>query len=647
MHLTKVFLSLLFFLLVSTLVNSQSNIPAPIKSNSIVEVNLKNAFKYISQDTYNNSKWARKLMNQVLQTSYANSFGSLDDSVVQIKNFGIDLNKTVYLHRVVTDSCIYKVSLIPLTNAQQLKELVITGSGSVAGMDYALGKIYKTGKKALIYIQPDYAITITGDYDDSFFRDSVNSARYNVHYPYDSYTYATESAAVDKAEAPYVDTAYSVDDVIGVQSADSAYEPDESVTQSIDDEADKSESDYDRYYNGVDSVTYVWLQAYLEQLLKSDFSTSQQLAKLKNYKSPAAGTIMSYYFLDDLLLPLFHYFGYLPYLYGKKTKFSTRFSDDWTVYDLKIEGRNLVLDSRYFTSSQNLAFLKKINKQKPDKKMLRYINENTDLGVMSVAMNTENYLLGMPDILANIYNGNSKKESLANVLADLTKTIFDERAIAKIFPGKALIIANGVKEIEHRSVSYTTDTVDFEQKADTIYTKKKMPTFIGMVATHREDMVERWLRLAVQKGALTNKDGIYSIQKKEFDKLYSLFAWEGHFYLKKGVLFFASELKDIQEIKNNTYKGGRLSTVNKRKLNNNIYGWWNVARIPDFIEKPKHEEYENKDRLLKSGLKKLKNISVISTKVDNEKFGATYVLEPADDYNGTALEALWQIFDNI
>ena len=666
---------------------AQTHIPAPENSNTVLEVSFPSILQSIGYEKLNNFKASGILMDKLLQRPA--KYDYVDDSTLHVQNHGIDFTRKAYLHSVKTDSSNYTLSLIPIADVKMFKEYVITTTGSIDSKQYAQGSIYKTNKKTLMYINENYAIAIKSEGLETFFDNSVNAARYNIERPnYYSSAVLDAAVAVDDYDSAYI----QVDSAIGIEAVpDDEYEEvDFTETESkialekylnvaeeaqkevntdeyieyieyIEEEDDDEDAyDYDAYsvayeafQSKLDSISYIWAEEYLKQLLRDNNDTENWLRKLNNYTPPAQNNMLSYYQAGNMfslynqsLKAIFGKYS-IPAFSGLAT---APIYSYWTGYNLKMNDKDLALDYSYHTSPENLNTLKKIYNKKLNRKLFKYINEDNDLGIITSYINTYEYLKESPGLIANFFNGKRNDISAAGLAAEIFSIAVDEKELSKLATGDFVLVANGMKEVEWETVKFRTDEENFATTVDTIKEMKKIPTLMAMFTTENKNTIIKWMQYAVKKGWLVdNKNGIFSIPNDTDNKKYKPSYiksikkyYSAHFFIHDGILFFVTEMDDALKIKSGHYKG-KVSPKEKKTMRNN-YLYCNI-KLPKLIALLNEVNGDEDDKSIMKKMKMIQSFRFLSDKITNQKFGASYYLDIDDNYQGSALELLLEVVD--
>ena len=661
---------------------AQTHIPAPNNSRTVLEVNFPGILQSAGYEQLNQSKASGRLLDKLLQRPA--KYDYVDDSTLHVQNHGIDFTRKAYMHTVNTDSSNYTLSLVPIADVKMFKDYVITTSGAIGSKEYAQGNIYKTDKKTLMYVNENYAIAIKSEASGTFFDDSVNAARYNIERPnyyssvaldttvadvdYDSEYDEVDSVVVIEAvpdeeyeEVDSTETESKIDlekylDVGEDEYADEEVDVDEYIEEEEEDEEGKYDYSaysiaYAAYQSKLDSISYIWAEEYLQQLLTENNDTENWLRKLNNYTPPAQNNMLSYYEAGDMFSAYKQSFRAIFGMYGIPA-FSGLATvpvySDWTGYYLKMDNKDIVFDYAYHTSPENLNTLKKIYNKKLNRKLFKYINEDNDLGIITSYMSTYDYLKEFPGLMANFFNGKRNDISAAGLAAEFFSIAVDEKELSKLASGDFVFVANGMKEVEWETVKFTTDEENFEKKADTIMEMKKIPTLMGMFTTENKNTITKWMQYAVKKGWLVdNHNGIFSIPNdtdnkkykpsyvKSIEKYYS-----ANFFIHDGIVFFVTEKDDALKIKNGNYKG-KVSSKEKKIMRNN-YAYGNV-KLPELIALLNEGNDDEDDKGIMEKMKMLQSFRFLSDKITNEKLGASYYLEIDDAYQGNALELLLEM----
>jgi hypothetical protein len=185
------------------------------------------------------------------------------------------------------------------------------------------------------------------------------------------------------------------------------------------------------------------------------------------------------------------------------------------------------------------------SKQNPS--LVNYIH-HSDIGYLSMSINTEAMLNYYYVVLKKIMSANGTGFKIDSVLADtyvdILQIIIDEKAIADMFPGNSVFVLHGLKT---KLVKYTS--YDYDKNYNSIAKQKTKtelsPDFCVVFDTKNEKIFDKLIDLPIK----LNKDHNYDYTKTgdfytlklgadEFvDKLY--------FMVKNGKCIISTSLKDV------------------------------------------------------------------------------------------------------
>jgi hypothetical protein len=301
-----------------------------------------------------------------------------------------------------------------------------------------------------------------------------------------------------------------------------------------------------------DSLEAVWMMTYAQDIFnKRNPSILNNPAYIRSLDKNALGT----FWMADLQRI---YSGYLPYNY-------LRYGNIFKGYG-SINAR-LYMDKEHMRITGEMALdadkadaYRKIYHKKLNKKFLKYIKSDSLIGFMSYAFDTEAYLNELSQIFGQSYGAYSEEMALGG---DLLSLLLDEKAIARVVKGDALIL---LTDLTPKETTYTTYVYDenYERK-DTVQTKTEtLPNFLCMISSDDTQLIEKFLKYGINKHKIQFANNIYSLNPGTRNP------FNLNILIKDGIVFMGTSLTDIEQINAGTYKGNLNKQQKELLLKNNM-----------------------------------------------------------------------------
>jgi len=544
-------LQLLTVLLFTGYTGIAQDLANKIPENALAVASIKSdqLFQLFPVGEFNNSALGHQILDGLSKRTGGN-YKSIADA-------GINLSSTLYYYYQKTDSISYNCFLIPLSDAGKLEALF---NDTTRMKIKQLGKIkfLTTSGENLIMWNNEMLYVAHGSVSPYFFNDSLTASRYGIRpLPLNDDDYneiVVDSAATMEENA---DTSATDVTIEAPEQEDTMYDTPPPVEETAYTRASKEQQTIK------DSIAATWIVRYsLDILDKSNPSILNNPAYLRSVDKDALGS----FWMEDLQ----HiYSGYLPYNYMKYTNFLNGYGS--------INAR-LYMDKEHMRITGEMALDKdkadayrKIYNKKLNKKFLKYIKSDSLIGFMSYAFDTQSYLEELPKIFSQSYGSFGEEIDLGG---DLLSLMLDEKAIARVVKGDALILMTNLTARESTYTTYVYDE-NYERK-DTVQTKMEtLPDILCMFSSDDTRLIEKLLKYGISKHRVHFENNIYSLYhstKNPFNL---------HILLKDGIVFMGTSLTDIEQINAGTYKGNLNKQQKDLLLKNNMTMFFSPKNLHD------------------------------------------------------------------
>ncbi len=603
------FLSTLLFTGYSAL---SQDLAYKIPQNATAVVSLKGdkLLELFSIPEFNRSAIGRKFLEEAKRKDGNGSYNSIED-------FGIQLNGTAYYYNQQTDSIGYNcllfrladVSLFEQKFGESQRENIVVRDGF---------KIFTNNKENMILVwDNEKAYLVIGKLKDSYIEeDSVRAARYGIKkVNYSDYYYETPPASDEDFTvtdtAAVLENSYSVD-VAAAPATD--YAPTEDrpelipITDSVVYENPPAEpwppapptvapptandayatAEVSSYDNSFDQVAYQkayeankeakeklvkqWVYNYTLAGFKKNNADASIVSNAAYQRSLDKNAAATFYLADVPSL----YQGFLPYYsyryLGLGNSMKGFGSINARLYLGKEEAR---LVSEMEVDDKKAASYKKMYAHKPNKKFAKYLNSDKMVGFMSYAFDTETYLKELPEMLDQSmgrYFGLYNDE--IGIGAELFSLLLDEKAVAKVIKGDALLVLSDVSPKEYTYTTYEYN--DNYERTETKKTKTEtLPDFLFMLSSDDTHLLERVLNYGIKKEKVILKNGIYTLDSK----LTKSAPFTFHVLIKDGIIFCGTAYHDLQSISTDTYPANSTKEQKNLLLKNNMALYFNPKSL--------------------------------------------------------------------
>jgi len=270
------------------------------------------------------------------------------------------------------------------------------------------------------------------------------------------------------------------------------------------------------------------------------------------------------------------YTGFLPYVSRRYFGLSNIMEGYGSVNaKLFMDNEAMRITSEMEVDEAKATAYKKMYKRKPNKKFAKYINSDKMVGFVSYSLDTEEYLNEFPKMLNSNYGrifGLYSDE--IGLSAELFSLLLDEKAVAKVVKGDAILLLNDIGPKEY---TYTTYDYDDDYKRTEVKKTKTetLPDFLFMMSTDDTRLIMRLLNYGINKEKVTLKNGIYTLDNKiTRGNPFSI-----HVLIKDGILFCGTSYRDIQQISTDNYHGNLSKEHRNLLLKNNMSMLFNPKNI--------------------------------------------------------------------
>lgn len=611
----KIFFSLL--VLSGFAANAQDlAIKIPKDAMAVASVRGEHFLELMSVAEFDRSAFGRKMIAEMADHKEKGDFKSIED-------FGIKLSGTMYYYNQQTDSIGYNCLLVPLSNAAKFEALLDQSQTSEIKRKGDTRTFYD-GDNAFFQWNNDFVYIVYGSLHKSFIeKDSAMSARYGIKevssYDYNN-DYDNDPVAEEASEAE-VDTAvaYSIDTYEGVSDSAVAIEdvrqpqvsmdegdtyptvkaePDEEtaedVTVAYPMVAEATLQDASDAYNYYDSpyqkalkeqreikeaLTQKWIESFAQKGFNDN--TTGSILNNQNYTKTLDKDAAASFYLSSVSNAFDGLFSY--YMYPRSWRNAGSYMSGYGSVNanLFLHEKEMRITTDMEVDDAKAASYKKIYSHKLNKKFANYINTDKVIGMLSSSMNTEAYLNEMPQLLNSTYGkilGMYGEE--IGIGAELFSLLLDEKAVAKVIKGDALLLLTDVGPRETTYTSYEYDEESYERKPVTKKRTETLPDFLFMMSSDDTHFIQRLLNYGISKEQMELKNGIYSITGKLSRK--SPFGL--HILIKDGIIFCGTSLKDLELISLDKFQANITKEQKKLLLSQNFTMYFNphnlIGKIP-------------------------------------------------------------------
>lgn len=648
----------------------------PQDALAVVTVKGSKFLELLSASEFNNSGIGRSILNEL-------SDRNPDRNITDIEQTGLKLGGTAYYFYKRTDSIGYHGLLIPLSDAAQFERLI--GKRDIQ-RDGDQRRTYSSSDNTLLQWNNEFAMLLTGDLNTSYFiRDTVAAARYGIReisYS-DYYNTADVSAPVEEAVAYTVDTLaavaaagqdepeavqveepamtaadavetvateasddhdteveekYAVADIVPVPSPPVVYkDPATSMMEGFNDASSNYNKAYDEQRKIRKELTSGWVStfgktAFGKNTIERSILENEDYLRSLDKNAAATVYVSSLGSLYAGMLPAYFFGLGSP---GKMTKPLAGYGS--LNAKLYLEKERMRISSEMHVDDRKAAAYKRIYSRKLNKKFTRYINSDKMIGFMSYALDTRAYLEEMPGFIDELYGGYmTRYTDEIGMGAELLSLLLDEKAVAKVIKGDAILL---LSDIGPKEYTYTTYEYDDDYNRTEVIKKKTetLPDFLFMMSTDDTRLIERALRYGISKGKISLKNGIYSLDNSITRRNpFSL-----HFLIQDGILFCGTSYRDIQQIGAGSYQGNISSEQKDLLQKSNMAVFFNPKNI---VGKVSEKELGRRLRDFNNLMGNMGQMYIRSTGVKDNRITAEMTAEVPSG-NDNSLKYFFSLFE--
>ncbi len=680
----KLYYTLLCGIMIPVAVNAQkAGIPAPGAAKFVLEYNLPFVFSQTTAERLNLSEIGSKMYEELFlrNKNYESDF--------DINKSGIDHSRKAYMHIVNTDSIEYTVRLLPVQHMELFQKAIgIDTRTPLTKIDN--GTFYDLKFKDLAFIPNtgDYAVLVSSSGTYNAFDDSTRAERWGIEhdkgYGWDEVApppppgweptteaYAVEAAPGEDYPVPAVEIAAATDSArvaaeeayaaaeaaAGVAVADTivvgddTYDEDDYVADSAAIAVEAApytpytydDEQYESYQSRKDSIFTLWKQNFVTDFIEEGRDTYSRLQELKDFEVPAQNAAATCY-INNMGFNVRDLYGMYALFGIRKNAYPEvplPLNENWSMIQLNFEKNAIHLNATSRLTDQMAKSSNRIYKRKFNKKFNKYISSQNDIGVMGVAMNTQNYLEETPVMVKEVMHNFGMWTDEASLIADLFGIVIDEKATSKVIWGDGAFVMTNVKEKAYQSIRYKWNEETYESTEEEQTEKEMLPNFLIMFRTKNEAMIKKILDYGLSKGAYAMKDNIYFAKK--MSGRYDPF--EYFCVVKDGIVFIGTEQQEIENIRDGKHRGSVSASDKKLMRKNAIFGWFHPKKL---VGKFGRSEEDDNLKMVKVN-NMLNNLGVMqfsSGKVKHNKVKADFNLTTPNN-RANSFEYLMYLIDDL
>lgn len=670
---------LLCGILMPVAAKAQKTIPAPKDAKFVLEYNLPFIFSQTSAERLNLSEIGSQVYEELFlkNKNYESEF--------DISKSGIDHSRKAYMHVVSTDSIEYTVRLLPVQDMELFRKAVDINA-STQQTKVAKGTFYDLKFRDLAFIPnaADYAILVSASSTYKAFDDSARAARWGMERdngydgaeittavaPAEEWTEITEAYPVEAAPedipvpitpppppksarqaaqeaAEAAEAAADVAAATAVAVEDDTYNEDDYLVDSaapaaVAVEYTYNDAQYEAYQSKKDSIFTIWKKDFVTGFINEDRDSYSRLQELKDFEAPAKNAAATFYMnnLGFNIRDLYGMYGLFGMRRYGNEAITVPLNENWSMIQLNFEPNSIRLNATSRLTDQMAKSSNRIYKRKFNKKFSKYISSQTDIGVMGMAMNTQNYLEETPVMVKDVMKNFGMWTEEASLIADIFSIVVDEKATGKVIRGDGAFVMTNVKEKEYQSIRYKWDEETYESSEEEVKEQEMLPNFLMMFSTKDEAIIKKLLDYGVHKGIYAMKDNIYFAKK--LSGRYDPF--EYFCTIKDGIVFLGTEQQEIENIRDGKHRGSVSGSDKKLVRNNSVFGWFHPNRLVGKFGKSDDDNL--KMVKVNNMLNSLGVIQFNSGKVKNNKVRADFNLMTPNN-RANSFEYLMYLIDDL
>jgi hypothetical protein len=648
----------------------------PLNAFTVATIKGDNVFKLMFVKDFNESFLGKKLLTETSK--------SLDKNFTSIEDFGINVEKNMYYFNQLSDSITYNCFLIPIKDAMKFESLIqnkekkFTQQGDIRTM-------VLPDSTSIIKWNKDMLYFVAGSINNSFFSDSIKSARYGIkeirfQNNYDDVAIADSSVVV--SDTVYTTTAEPMVEVAAPPIIEKARvqkkaspgktskkrrikkktgkkkavkpkkvtwtqnvefemeaDPSEEVVDSTATAKANIDAQYDTYQQEraeqdakKKRLAFIWMTAQADQIFNGNYQSienNKSYAASLDHKAIAELWVSSLQDAYSAISPSFGAYGKAGLMKGYGSLNAKLFMDN----------KSFRISTGLELSQEQADSYKKILNRKLNKKFLKYVNSEKALGFMSYSIDTKAYLEEFPKLLKQTYGSfmGAKMDEEMDLGGDLISLLLDEEAVSKVIKGDALFVINGLKTKEVTYTSYEYDD-DYKQKEVTKTKNETLPDFLFMFSSEDTRLINKLIKYGVNKNFVSAEGSIYKIMEKKSPV-------DIYFQIKDGIVFFGNSLTEMQGIQNNQYRSNKLSKMHKQLLSKNNFSF--LFNAQNLVGKVPASEIGGEETAKKfnSTLEKMGNVYMKSNPVKGNAVSADISAEIPNGHEN-ALKYLFSLIEN-
>lgn len=483
-----------------------------------------------------------------------------------VKDLGINLNGTMYYFHTENDSMQYNCLLVPLTDGSKMEKIL--GKRELIRLANQVRKVTEDDSSAVFLWNDEQLLFVNAGLKDAWFSTKEIAERNGLSYNYyynepavetdTSLLYSIDSAAAEIDSVSIVTDEAAVDSLMAIIKDN---ETSSDTTAEITDDYYTYEGSFD-YYN--DMAIKKRISAACASLTANEIFYSTAPTNILNNASYTASIkpeAIASLWVDkpmDLYLKLLPY----SYMYGASPWNHTSGYDQMGYKSftshLTMNEKQMNIHSAIEMSGEIAAIQSKMMDRSINKQFYKYINTDSMLGYMSLAINTKNYLEAFPALMQKTYGSmglgaGAEEYSLA---AEFFSFLIDEEAIGNLIKGDMMLAFDGVFQQETTYTDYTYND-NFEQSAVEKTKTETIPRFLMMMSSKENNLARKLVKYGINKSIVKAKEGFYEMEiPRSPVHLY--------FMYKNDIFFLTNSLQNMQAISTGSFKSN--ISKNEKKL---------------------------------------------------------------------------------
>ncbi|WP_028297543.1 DUF4836 family protein [Olivibacter sitiensis] len=504
-------------------------------------------FELIGMEQFNNSKFGESL-NKSLQGK------NIDET-------GLDLKGNFYYFLLETDSTTTHGILLPMAKRDlvinTIQQQLETGANAVQYLDKTPYMRSASGKDLYSW-KDNCLVMLSTNFKYSYFIDDSIANKYGIERyspstsiaPYYEEEYAQTDSVTGVLDSLYDDQNYSVKDVT-IENPSGAWE------------------NYDNYYEREDSIKRAlqekWTIDKLQEwhALEEKSTLQTNAAFLKNSRKDALASI----WINDLsnlyqeAIPPINPFTLFQYPQRSGMR-----GFQWAEAHLICNEREAKIVGEIALSPSVAQSFKKIYDKKINRKLLAYAPLDSALSIMSISINTKEYLRQLPVLMSDIYSsllGMYGEE--VELAGDLMSLLIDEEAIGNVVLGDGLFWVNGINEFERTYMSYEYDD-NYNYKEIEKTKTERLPDFSILFSSKDQSFFKKLLQYGKNRGKIVEEEpGIFRLQERRSPM-------DLYLTMRKGIVALGTSKGDITNIAKGK-KAIKASRKNKNIIRGNNFAF--------------------------------------------------------------------------